>query len=63
MILASAGFSSAAHACTVCGFGQDGSQGPFLLTTALMTMMPLLFVGGAVYYIRRRLKSRSHDEG
>ncbi|MCB0366659.1 MAG: hypothetical protein H6624_00025 [Bdellovibrionaceae bacterium] len=53
---------SKAQACTVCGFGQDGSQMAFLLTTILMTTMPLAFIVAAVFYIRKMVKARSHEE-
>ncbi|MCB0383928.1 MAG: hypothetical protein KDD43_00945 [Bdellovibrionales bacterium] len=54
--------SATASACTVCGFGQDGSQMAFLLTTILMTTMPLAFIVGAIFFIRKMVKARRHEE-
>lgn len=38
-------------ACPVCGFGQDGSQSAFLLTTALLTFAPIVFIGSIIGYL------------
>ncbi|RME15699.1 MAG: hypothetical protein D6797_06100 [Bdellovibrio sp.] len=51
------GVSPLAEACSVCGFGQDGSQGAFLGTTAFMTLMPLGFAGISIYFIYHYLKN------
>ena len=44
-------------ACSVCGvYGEDKSNTPFLQGTALLSLMPLIVIGGTVYYIYRRHK-------
>jgi len=45
-----------AHACPVCGFGQDGSQQAYLLTTGIMTFVPLILFGLFVFYLVRKYK-------
>jgi len=51
-----------AQACPVCGFGQDGSQTAFLLTTGILTFLPLILVIAAIFYIRQRVKEHRYDE-
>jgi hypothetical protein len=44
-----------ASACAVCFSGkEDDSRVAFIATTAFMTAMPLLLVGGTIYYLYRR---------
>ena len=40
-------------ACTVCGIGER-SRIAYLGTTALLSLVPLVFVGGLCYYLFRR---------
>ena len=40
--------------CAVCGFGDDGSREAFILTTGIMTFVPLIFIGCVLFYMRRR---------
>jgi len=45
-----------ARACAVCMSGrEDDVQFAFILTTVLMSILPLMLVGGVVWWIRRRL--------
>ena len=44
-----------AQACAVCTDPNDEARTAFIFTTALMTALPLLFVGGGVWWLRRRL--------
>lgn len=52
-----------ALSCTVCGFGQGESQDAFILTTAFMTLVPLIMIGSVVFFIYRRAKriQREHS--
>ena len=43
-------------ACAVCGFGRDGSQWAFLLTTGIMTAVPLAFIGAVVLFLTYRFR-------
>jgi hypothetical protein len=46
-----------ALACSVCMSGRDApTRNAFLLTTALLTVLPLAAVGGFVWWMRRRLR-------
>lgn len=47
--------ASDALACTVCGGGgREESKTAFLITTALMSSVPLASIGGLVYFLHRR---------
>ena len=46
--------SSKVLACAVCGFGDDESRSAFILTTGIMTFVPLIFIGSVIFYMRRR---------
>lgn len=50
--------SSTGFACAVCGFGEDESRGAFLLTTGLLTFIPLIFMGSVVGYLFWRARQR-----
>ena len=46
-----------AQACAVCGAGQkEDTRLAFILTTAFMTFLPLSMMGGAVWWLRRRVR-------
>ena len=44
---------SIAEACTVCGAGAD-NKGAFIGMTAFLTLLPLGFIGGVIYWLRSR---------
>lgn len=46
----------AARACSVCGFGEDGSRGAYLAMTAVMSVLPLAVFFGFVFYVRKRMR-------
>ena len=48
----------AASACAVCFSGSDESRLAFILTTALLSGLPLAMIGGAVYWVSRRARRR-----
>lgn len=50
-----------AWACAVCGAGQAQDSSSFLLTTALMSGVPILAIVGVGYFIYRRSKIESND--
>ena len=46
-----------AHACAVCFSGrEDDVQFAFIASTAFMSVLPLMVFGGAVWWLRRRLR-------
>lgn len=53
---------SFAAACPVCGFGQDGTAEGFILTTAILTAMPLFLFGGVIYFLIKRHKRLSNED-
>ena len=44
-----------AEACAVCGTTPERSKTAFIITTALLSALPLLMLGGLAYWIRKRL--------
>lgn len=58
------GFATPAFACPVCGFGQDGSASTYLMTAVVMSIVPLVMLGGIVYYLARHIQQgqdRPHE--
>ncbi len=47
-----------AWACPVCFDRDDEARVAFLATTALLTLLPLGMVGGAVMWVRQRTRDR-----
>jgi hypothetical protein len=55
------GLASPTLACPVCGFGQDGTASAYLMTAVLMSSMPLIMVGGIIYYLVHRTNQVPDD--
>ena len=48
---------SAAQACSVCSAADEGAvRGAFLMTTVLLSVLPLFMVGGFAWWLRRRTR-------
>lgn len=45
--------TTSAFPCAVCGFGQDGSQFAFILTTGILTFTPLILGGAVIFYLKK----------
>ncbi len=45
--------ATASFACAVCGFG-DSSRSAFLSATAILTIVPLVAIGGIFYFVYKR---------
>jgi hypothetical protein len=51
-----------ATACSVCFTGRaDETRVAFIVTTGLMTALPLLLIGSVIWWLRRRAQ-QIHDE-
>ncbi len=50
-----------AEACAVCGPGTEESRIAFIVTTGLMTAMPLLIFAGVAWWLRRRFVEMQHE--
>ena len=50
------------HACSVCGFGDDGTKWGYLVTTGAMTLLPLGLLAFGVYYIRKKFKKVEDEQ-
>ena len=51
-----------AVACSVCQGGTSDNRIEFILTTALLTFLPLLLIGGIIYGLRRRYLSLAQQD-
>ena len=52
----------AADACSVCFSGRDQARVAFIVTTGFMTALPLLLVGGFVFWLRSRSREVERRE-
>jgi hypothetical protein len=52
-----------ARACAVCGAGadEDQSRTAYLLTTLVLSALPLAMLGGVLLWLRRQHRRRAHD--
>jgi cbb3-type cytochrome oxidase subunit 3 len=54
---------AAAAACSVCMSGRDDDvQAAFAIASAFLTLVPLLMVGGVVFWLRRRARRIAAEE-
>ncbi|MBT6380230.1 MAG: hypothetical protein HOJ89_08430 [Opitutales bacterium] len=44
----------ASHACSVCAVANEKTRFAYYATTALLTFLPLLMIGGVVFYIAKK---------
>jgi hypothetical protein len=51
--------ASQVYACPVCGVGRDGTTSAYLMTAALMSIVPLVMAGAIIYYLFRQAKHAS----
>lgn len=51
-----------AHACPVCGQALEQSRVAFIISTALMTLLPLVVLGSTGYWVVRRIKRREAED-
>ena len=49
-------FSKLCFSCAVCGAGQEGSSFSFILSTAILSFIPLLMFA-VIYYVLKYLKN------
>ena len=47
-------FADTAYACTVCGYTTGESRIAFIATTVFLTVLPLAFIAGVVYFLVRK---------
>lgn len=47
----------ASQACAVCFSGRDETRVAFLVTTILMTLLPLAMIGALVLWLRQRVRA------
>jgi hypothetical protein len=52
----------AASACSVCYAGAEESRKAFLLTTVLLSMLPLAMFGSLFWWLRRRFRELGQTE-
>lgn len=51
-------FPSSVWACAVCFSAEGKSLEAYYLTTIFLSLLPMLFVGGAVFWFRRQASKR-----
>jgi hypothetical protein len=57
LVLASILFGAkGALACSVCFVAEEETRVAFLVTTGLLTLLPLAFAGGVVYWLVKRAR-------
>ena len=49
-------------ACAVCGFGEEQTREAFIVTTGIMTVVPLTVIGSIVYYIYRKMAKQTQEK-
>lgn len=54
-------WSDLANACPVCFSGAEENREAFFWTFVLMTSLPLVFMGGTVWWLVRRVRLRDAD--
>lgn len=42
------------HACPVCGVAKEEARVAYYATTAILSFLPLIMIGGLVYYLFKR---------
>lgn len=52
-----------ALACPVCLDAQEKNRGAFVLTTWLLTFLPLGMIGGLIWWLRRKVRQLERLEG
>ncbi len=54
-VLATASLLAASsEACSVCVVGKDEARAAYYATTAILSFLPLIMIGGVVYYIFKK---------
>lgn len=48
--------TASASACSVCGTGKEEARVAYWATTAILSFLPLVMIGGLIYYILKRSK-------
>jgi len=61
VVLALLALPGAAEACSVCFSATEENRMAFLVTTGLLTALPLAILGGIGLWLRRRLREMEHD--
>ncbi len=55
-------YGAQALACAVCGAGQDPNDGTWLVMTAILSLLPLLAIGGITGWVALRLRRHAREE-
>jgi hypothetical protein len=56
------GAPSVAHACTGCFAGNDANRVAYIVTFVILTVLPLACIGGALYFITKRVAEAEAKE-
>ncbi len=47
-------FVGAAEACSVCAVAKEEARAAYYATTALLSFLPLIMIGGVIYYLFKK---------
>ncbi|MDQ8185355.1 hypothetical protein [Pelagicoccus sp. SDUM812002] len=53
-LLAAVCMVASADACSVCAVGKEEARAAYYATTAILSFLPLIMIGGVVYYLFKR---------
>jgi hypothetical protein len=51
-----------AAACPVCGTTTEGQRVAFIVTTGILTFLPLMLMGAGIWWIRKRVLEAEEDQ-
>ncbi|MDQ8201130.1 hypothetical protein QEH56_23390 [Pelagicoccus enzymogenes] len=54
VFLAALGLAASAEACSVCAVGKEEARAAYYATTAILSFLPLIMIGGVVYFLFKK---------
>lgn len=54
LLLSFFSFVGAAQACSVCVVGKEEARVAYYATTAILSFLPLIMIGGVIYYLFKK---------
>lgn len=53
-VIAGLFFASSGYACSVCVVGKEEARTAYYATTAILSFLPLIMIGGLIYYVVKK---------
>ncbi|MBK1878557.1 hypothetical protein [Pelagicoccus mobilis] len=60
-LIAALSLVSVSQACSVCVVGKEEARTAYYATTAILSFLPLIMIGGVVYYIFKKNRKIQKD--